>query len=463
MTSESSARYTITRAARRESDQARQSYPMLRRPHDGGTGRCVSGLYNGGMRDDARPGGSAGCGERRRILIAGEFGFPNGTGAAARIHAYAKGLRAGGCDVTVVCLRWSEQDAGSAKNQLANGQYGGVPFTYTSGSPVRDATFVRRRLRDARSALAFSRLVRGTFGRGSANVILFSNSALWIVMTVAVCRLARSACVIEKSEYPFVYAADTARMRLWAWLFSRTVYRLVDGVVVISTCLERYFVARVRRDARVIRIPILVDLDEFEAEPADRAPGQGILCYVGNLDHHGEIDGLLDAFGEVAPHFPLWRLRVIGGSGDPRALERFRSRVARMGLAERVEFTGAVERAELPGLLRQADAFALPRASGLFSAAGFPTKLGEYLASARPVAVTATGDIPLYLHDREDAYLVPPNDTHAFAERLAEMFTDPSAAREVGARGRETARKHFEVKSQCQLLAAFLDGFGWRE
>ena len=399
-------------------------------------------------------------GGRRRLLIAGEFGFPNGAGVAARIHAYSKGLRAAGCEVKVVCLRWSERSAEVAKNRQADGLYHGIPFTYSSGSPYRAATFTRRRLRDVRSALRFARLVRGTLGQPPANVILFSNSALWIVMTVVVCRLAGSACVIEKSEYPFVYAPDTTLTRMWAQVFTKTVYRLVDGVIVISTCLEGYFLAHVRRGARVIRVPILVDLDEFELSPADDAPGRDILCYVGNLDQRGEIDGLLDAFGEVAARFPQWSLRIIGGSSDPRALDRFQARAADLGFGERVEFTGSVERAELPCLLGEATAFALPRASGLFSTAGFPTKLWEYLATAKPVVVTATGDIPLYLRDGVDAYLVPPDDTPAFAARLAEMFADPSAAREVGVRCRETARREFEVVSQCRRLAAFMADVG---
>jgi glycosyltransferase involved in cell wall biosynthesis len=400
------------------------------------------------------------CTDRRRLLIAGDVGFPNGTGAEARIHAYAKGLRAAGCEVKVVCLRWSERSAEGAKNRQADGLYHGIPFTYSSGSPYRAATFTRRRLRDARSALRFARLVRGTLAQPAANVILFSNSALWIVMTVAMCRLAGSACVIEKSEYPFVYAPDTTLTRVWARVFTKTVYRLVDGVIVISTCLERYFLAHVRRGARVIRVPILVDLDEFDLSPADDAPGRDILCYVGHLDHPGEIDSLLAAFGEIAARFPQWSLRIIGGSSDPRTLDRFRARAADLGLGERVEFTGRVERAELPGLLGEATAFALPRASELFSTAGFPTKLGEYLATAKPVVVTSTGDIPLYLRDGVDAYLVPPDDTPAFAARLAEMFADPLAAREVGARGRETARREFEVVSQCRRLAAFMVDVG---
>jgi glycosyltransferase involved in cell wall biosynthesis len=304
--------------------------------------------------------------------------------------------------------------------------------------------------------------VRGTLGQPPANVILYANSdfALWIVTAVAACRLAGSACVIEKSEYPFVYAPDTTLTRVWARVLAKTVYRLVDGVIVISTCLERYFLAHVRRGARVIRVPILVDLDEFEPSPADDTPGRDILCYAGYLDHRGEIDGLLDAFGQVAARFPQWGLRIIGESSDPRAVDRFRARAADLGFGARVEFTGRVERAELPRLLGEATAFALPRASGLFSTAGFPTKLGEYLATAKPVVVTATGDVPLYLRDGVDAYLVPPDDTLAFAAHLAEMFADPSAAREVGARGRETARREFEVVSQCRRLAAFMADVG---
>jgi len=398
--------------------------------------------------------------DRPRLLIAGAFGFPNGTGAAARVHAYAKGLSAAGCDVKVVCLRWSERSAEGAKNRQVDGLHHGIPFTYSSGSPYRAATFTRRRLRDVASALRFARLVRGTLGQPPAKVILFGDYALWIITTVAVCRLAGSACVIEKSEYPFVYARDSVLTRMWARVFTKTVYRLVDGVIVISTCLERYFLEHVRRGARVIRVPILVDLDEFDRPAADDAPGRDILCYVGHLDHRGEVDGLIDAFSEVAARFPRWSLRIIGSSSDPRRMDRLRTRAADLGLGERVEFTGSVERAGLPGVLAEATAFALPRASGLFSTAGFPTKLGEYLATAKPVVVTATGDIPLYLRDGVDAYLVPPDNTAAFAARLAEVFAHPSRAREVGARGRETARREFDVVSHGRRLAAFMAEVG---
>ncbi len=410
------------------------------------------------MHEERSPGGPAEV-RRRRIVIAGGFGFPNGEGTTARVHAYAKGLIAAGCDVTVVCLRFTERSVPNARNRDVKGVYQGIPFVYSGGTPFRDAGFVRRRLRDVRSALHLASVVRPRGGQGPADVILVFSSALWIGVSVAACRLAGSACVIEKSEYPFVYARDSIRTRVWAWAFTRTMYKLVDGVVVISTFLEQYFLARVRRGARVLRIPILVDVEEFDRAP-DPATARKLLCYVGNLDHEGEIDGFLDSFQEIASRFPDWSVRIIGGSADPRTLDKYRARVDTMGLAGRVEFTGSVERQALPRLLGEAGAFALPRASGLFSTAGFPTKLGEYLATGKPVVVTATGDIPRYLRDGVDAYLVPPDDKHAFAARLAEVFADPVKAREVGACGRETARREFDIVSQCRRLAAFMEEVG---
>ena len=338
--------------------------------------------------------------------------------------------------------------------------YQGIPFIYSSGSPYRPATFLRRRLRDTLSALRFARLVRGTLGQPPASIILFGGAAMWIPMTVAVCRLVGSACVIEMNEYPFVYAPDTALTRVWARAFTKSVYRLVDGAIVISTCLERYFREHVRGGVRVIRVPILVDVEEFDLSSVYDTPDREILGYVGNLDHPGEVDGLLDAFAVVAARFPQWSLRIIGGGSDPKTLDTLRTRAADLDLDERVEFMGSVERSDLPGVLRDIAAFALPRSSGLFSTAGFPTKLGEYLATARPVVVTATGDIPLYLNDGVDAYLVPPDDTKAFAARLAEVFADLPTAREVGARGRDTARREFEVVSQGRRLAAFMAALG---
>ena len=39
---------------------------------------------------------------------------------------------------------------------------------------------------------------------------------------------------------------------------------------------------------------------------------------------------------------------------------------------------------------------------------GFPTKLGEYLATGKPVCVTKVGEITVYLEDNVSAFLAEP-------------------------------------------------------
>jgi glycosyltransferase involved in cell wall biosynthesis len=411
------------------------------------------------MRREKSTNQAPGRAPTNRVLIAAPESFPHGGGATARIHAYARGLMAAGVDVAVVCLKSTEDVERDTLNHSIKGFYEGIPFEYANGSLYRENTFTRRRLRDLRSALRLQRIVRGEAGQARADVILFANKAVWIVAAVLACRAAGSVCVLEKSEYPFVYAQKTIRLRLWAWFFTRFLYKLPDGVIVISTCLEEYFLARVRRGARVIRIPILVDMNAFSEERIGDGRDRKVLCYVGHLGHKGEVDGLIDAFCRIEARFPEWSLRVIGDSRDPSVLATLRLRVANLDLSDRIQFVGRVARDALPDLFREIGAFALPRASGIFSTAGFPTKLGEYLASGRPVIVTNTGDIPLFLQDGVDAFLVPPDDPDAFAARLAEVFADPAAARAVGLRGRETARQQFKTESQGRRLAAFLRGF----
>jgi len=110
----------------------------------------------------------------------------------------------------------------------------------------------------------------------------------------------------------------------------------------------------------------------------------------------------------------------------------------------------------VPGVLAGADVLVLPRSLGEFSQAGFPNKLGEYLASGRPVVVTKVGDIPNYLVDGQSAFLVDPDDCDAFARALVSALTDPAQAEVIGARGQAVARQLLASPMVARRIADFI-------
>jgi glycosyltransferase involved in cell wall biosynthesis len=155
------------------------------------------------------------------------------------------------------------------------------------------------------------------------------------------------------------------------------------------------------------------------------------------------------------------KLEVVGACSQARraAFERI---IESLGIAQRVEFTGQVTRERLPGVLAAATVLVLPRRAGLFSDAGFPTKLGEYLASGTPVVTTDTGEIGRHLTDGVTAYVVRPGDPSAFAAAVAHVLDEPDEAAQVGARGQTLAASEFDLRGHGERLAAYLRGLSER-
>jgi glycosyltransferase involved in cell wall biosynthesis len=88
--------------------------------------------------------------------------------------------------------------------------------------------------------------------------------------------------------------------------------------------------------------------------------------------------------------------------------------------------------------------------------AGFSTKLGEYLASGNPVVAAGVGDIPLYLKDRENAFVYKPEDYMAVEYIMEYILAHPIEASMIANNGKIVAAKHFNSILEAQkLIAAF--------
>lgn len=233
--------------------------------------------------------------------------------------------------------------------------------------------------------------------------------------------------------------------------YIRCVVDHCDGIWSVSRHLAEYWATQGVPRERIFVSPPPIRASYFtEAEP----PRDMSAVYLGNLMHR-EIEYLLDITDEVLAHVPEFRLTIYGDAPEGRRTE-IGALVADRSLGDAVSLRPPVSVADVPGALISADVLLLPRGQGEFSDAGFPNKLGEYLASGRPVVVTGVGDIPAYLTDGTSARVVPADDTAAFAAAVVGVLRDPARAAALGAAGRAVASELSRADVVAGRLLAFI-------
>ena len=87
---------------------------------------------------------------------------------------------------------------------------------------------------------------------------------------------------------------------------------------------------------------------------------------------------------------------------------------------------------------------------------GFGLTVTEAMWKTRPVVASNVGGIPLQIEDGENGYLVEPNDTDGFADRIIECINNPKLGNKLGIAGKETVRNKFLI---TRILMDYLDVF----
>jgi glycosyltransferase involved in cell wall biosynthesis len=124
------------------------------------------------------------------------------------------------------------------------------------------------------------------------------------------------------------------------------------------------------------------------------------------------------------------------------------------GIVAFIDFNKSIN---LRNVIGSTDILVLPRLDSYQAKGGFPTKLGEYLATSKPVIVTKVGEIPNYLIDNQDVFFAEPGSINSLKDKLIQVLTDKNIADIVGKKGREVAEQVFSKDIQSKRLFEFLE------
>jgi glycosyltransferase involved in cell wall biosynthesis len=176
--------------------------------------------------------------------------------------------------------------------------------------------------------------------------------------------------------------------------------------------------------------------EEWRARLGAR-PGDCLVLYAGTHGISHALPHVADAAALLVGE-PV-RLAFVGDGADKPRLQRH---VSELGLGS-VTLAPAVPPDQVPALLAAADICLVPLRDVPLFATFIPSKMFEYLAAAKPVIGSVTGETAQILREA-GGVVVPPEDSAALAEAIRRLAADPARRAVMGRRGRAYVGKFFD-------------------
>ncbi len=214
-----------------------------------------------------------------------------------------------------------------------------------------------------------------------------------------------------------------------------------EAIVVVSKYLRNKYIEIKARN--VVLIPITAKLNHDKEKKYFNAPLE--VCYAGTFADKDGVNDIIRGFMLFNKLFENALLILTGKSEQQKIYEeKFKDQ-------KNIIFKGFVPDNEFYPMLRKADVLCMCRTESGFANAGFPFKLGEYLATGNPVICTRVSDVETYLTDA-DAFLIDPNSPEQICESLLEIVKYPEKAKLIGINGMKKGQQFFSPEVNGMLL-----------
>lgn len=259
----------------------------------------------------------------------------------------------------------------------------------------------------------------------------------------------RGKVLTEITENPFVGCNNIVQK----WNVRRKLRAIMksDKIFVISKNLKHFFIEQGYLESDISVINMFVDDSRFAN--VSKEVDFKYIAYCGVVSYNKDgVDILIRAFARFHKECSQYKLLIIGRGENGEIIKQLSDLARREQVEDYVVFTGAIEPSMMPKYLVNADILALARPDNLQAQHGFPTKLGEYLATGNPVVVTAVGEIPNFIKHKDNGLLAIPNNVEDFADKLIWVAKNPHWAAKIGENGKKMVKKEFSYLCQSKIL-----------
>lgn len=395
----------------------------------------------------------------KEIWIIGDFTYPYGSAASARVKNLSEALVDKGYRVKIVAL------ANTGHIGASDGHGVGISYTptYSRASTGPNASLwgkLKWFYSTYRRSFAVFRWVRSAWTKKPDGVIYYGRSYLRLRQFIRwLKRLdVTSAIDIVEINESFRGLGGAASPVYWDWKIGARMFpRLIDGAIAISTYLEAE--AKAAGYSRTMVMPsieMFADAENISSPIASSREALFRIVYLGPLLPREDPDFIVALAGQLAKNYPGLKLQIAGRYEEHASAAPHVARLKEISATGAVELLGSLSNEQLARLIAAADAFLLSRASRTSEIASFPTRLPEFLRTGKLVFVSPVGDIRMYLADQKDVVYINPANPAESAATISAYDANFDKRRSIGRAGYLKAQKVFNRSVYAERVASFL-------
>jgi glycosyltransferase involved in cell wall biosynthesis len=229
--------------------------------------------------------------------------------------------------------------------------------------------------------------------------------------------------------------------------FETKLNKITDGIVVISKYLLNKFSSG--NYPVTILIPISTHLQDVSIKIKPKN-NQVVFAYAGSFGKRDGIPILLKAFNDISQKYENVFLKLAGSGNN---IQNLLTSVHN----KRIEYVGYLSNEAYLNFIQEADILLMTRINSIYSNAGFPFKLGEYLSTGNAVIASDVSGIKEYAESYKDLILINLDNYNEFIQAMEFLVQNPEKRIEIGANGVNICTAYFNYLTNGLQLLNFLE------
>lgn len=248
----------------------------------------------------------------------------------------------------------------------------------------------------------------------------------------------------------------TQQLKSYSFLINfNYLNKFSDRLIVFSDFLRNEYVRMGYNEQNILVQPNLTELSEWYI------PNRPTVYTIGYAGTPSKKDGIFDLISSIKllkDQGKIITAIIVGDAvGNESYLPKIKEFVKLLGISNQLTFTGLVPQQEVKSYLNTCQILAITRPNTKQTKAGFPTKLGEYMACKKVVLATNFGDIEKYFIDKTEIVFAESENPASIAQNISWILDNEQKSKVIAQKAFDVASEILDYKNGVKRIMEFIN------